>query len=94
MAVEMVTKKQILEELSDLEPDKWAEVLDFIAYLKYRASREAGPPHTRELTARALRESALVGLWEDRQDIGDSLDFARSLRRAAEHRVEDGDDPA
>jgi hypothetical protein len=27
-----------------------------------------------------------VGLWADREDIGDSLEYARQLRREAEHR--------
>lgn len=33
-----------------------------------------------------LLASGLVGIWEDRTDIRDSVEFARSLRRAAEGR--------
>ena len=32
------------------------------------------------LTARALLDSGLVGMWKDRTDMGDSADFARQLR--------------
>jgi hypothetical protein len=38
------------------------------------------------LTARDLLDSPLVGLWKDRPDIGDSLEFARKLREDAQKR--------
>ena len=31
-------------------------------------------------------ENSLIGDWADREDIGDGLDYARSLRRQAETR--------
>ncbi len=37
-------------------------------------------------TAKQLRDSALVGLWKDRQDIGASSVFARQLRGKAQRR--------
>lgn len=84
MAVERVTEEQILEELRELDPRKWAEVRDFIGYLRHRATLESAGAHTRELTAHELLHSGLVGLWEGREDIGDSLEFARRLRREAD----------
>jgi hypothetical protein len=86
MPAENVTEKQVLEELSDLEPSRWPEVLDFIGYLKERASRRQGRSGVYELTARDLLESRIVGLWADRDDIGNSLEYARQLRSKAEHR--------
>ncbi len=38
------------------------------------------------LTARQLLHSELVGLWEDRNDIEDSVAYARQLREQAQHR--------
>ena len=38
------------------------------------------------LTARGLHDSALVGLWKDREDIGDSPAYARQLREQAQRR--------
>jgi hypothetical protein len=38
------------------------------------------------LTAGDLMRSPLFGLWKDREDIGDSLEFARKLRAEAEQR--------
>jgi len=86
MSVESVTEKQVLEQLSDLEPSRWPEVLDFIGYLKEQDSRARAKSGTRELMARDLLESRIVGLWADRDDIGNSLEYARRLRREAEHR--------
>ena len=88
----VVTERQIIYELQDLDPEKWSEVLDFIGCLKHRkeATKKA-QPHSQDLTARDLLQSGLVGLWANRDDIGESPDFARSLRRRAEHRWEPAD---
>jgi hypothetical protein len=92
MTTGTVTEQQVLEELRGLEPGRWLEVLDFIGYLKHCANLDRAQPSPRELTARALLQSELVGLWADRDDIGDSLAFARQLRQQAEHRRRTTDD--
>ena len=38
------------------------------------------------MTAADLLESGLVGMWAERKDIGDNLEFARSLRSQASRR--------
>ena len=86
MTIEKVTQQQVLEELQDLEPSRWFEVVNFIGYLKERAGRQQGESHLQVLTASALLQSEVVGLWADRKDIDDSLAFARQLRHQAEHR--------
>jgi hypothetical protein len=92
MQTTTVTERQIVYELQGLEPEKWGEVLDFIGYLKHRkAVTPKAQPHSRDLTARELLRSGLVGLWADREDIGDGTEFARLLRRQAEHRWEPAD---
>ena len=40
----------------------------------------------RGMTVRQLLQSPVVGMWEDRNDIADSSEFARELRRKAERR--------
>lgn len=40
-------------------------------------------PH---LTVRQLRQSGLIGLWKDRDDIRDSATYARCLRERAQKR--------
>ena len=39
-----------------------------------------------KMTARKLLESGLVGIWADREDIGDSSHYARELRERAQTR--------
>ena len=94
MSEEKVTSEQILKELRDLEPGRWFQVLDFIGYLKHLASLERARPRPRELTAHDLLQSGLVGLWADREDIGDSLSFAHHLRHQAQHRRRVANDTA
>jgi hypothetical protein len=43
-------------------------------------------PTKKQLTAKALLESGIVGMWKDRTDIGDTLEFARKLRERANTR--------
>ena len=92
MSTREVTQDQILEELRGLEPRRWPEVLDFIGYL--RSIAERAESHQQQLTARDLLHSGLVGIWADRDDIDDSVAFARRLRREAEHRQANQDDSA
>jgi hypothetical protein len=40
------------------------------------------------LTVQQLRQSGLIGLWKDRDDIGDSSAYARQLREQAQNRGE------
>lgn len=44
-------------------------------------------PFRRQMTAKDLLESGLVGMWADRDDIGDSVEFARQLREKAQRRT-------
>lgn len=44
------------------------------------------PAERPPLTVRALLESGLIGMWKDRDDIGDSAEFARRLREQAQRR--------
>jgi hypothetical protein len=47
---------------------------------------EADTKSKRNMTATDLLKSGLVGMWADRKDIGDSLEFARTLRSQASQR--------
>lgn len=44
------------------------------------------PPQPLRLTAKRLRESGVVGLWQDREDVTDSAAYARQLREEAQRR--------
>ena len=50
-------------------------------------------PHAR-LTVGHLRQSGLIGIWQDRDDIDDSSDYARRLREQSQRRRDIQHDPA
>lgn len=50
-----------------------------------------GEEATHPCTLGDLLASDLVGIWKDRTDIRDSIDFARQLRQEAERRWRAGD---
>ena len=41
---------------------------------------------TPSLTARRLLNSSMIGLWKDREEVTDSISYARQLRDQAQHR--------
>ena len=47
---------------------------------------ETGKASEKNMTAGDLLASGLVGIWADRKDLGDSLEFARKLRSQASQR--------
>jgi hypothetical protein len=73
-----VSEQTILDALRLVPTERWGEVLSFLESLK----PDAQPIRT----AADMANSELVGLWADRDDIGDSREFARRLRRQAETR--------
>ena len=73
-----VAEQTILDALHRVPPDRWDEVLRAI-----EALAASQPP---VVTAAEVARSGLIGMWADRDDIGDSREFARRLRREAETR--------
>jgi hypothetical protein len=65
------------DEALDLQPNE---------RLILHVERETAPAK-RGLTAKDLLHSPLVGLWKDRNDVGDSAQFARRLRERAQNRI-------
>ncbi len=43
-------------------------------------------PEVQGLTSEEILASDFVGMWEDRTDIGDSVEYAQELRRRASRR--------
>jgi hypothetical protein len=80
-----VDEQAILDALHQIPAARWEEVLSFVQSLK------PSEPHV--YTGADLLQSGLVGLWADRDDIGDTREFARRLRRQAENRHETPDAP-
>jgi hypothetical protein len=99
--MQAVTVSQIHERVRLLPKYKLAVVFDFVSYLADRPrglqTRQTLVPHQEDtdvnvlasrprLTAKELLESELIGLWKDREDIEDSVLYARHLRSQAQLR--------
>jgi hypothetical protein len=72
------TLEKLLKQADRLTPD---EQLLLASRLIERV-RQVNKP----LTGKDLLNSRLVGMWAKRKDIGDSITFARTLRKQAQSR--------
>jgi uncharacterized membrane-anchored protein len=96
----MITIETIVNELDTFPQELLVEVLDFIRTAKTKNIQSSNKlencindeinqtilQEKKVLTARQLLNSNLIGLWENRIDITDSLDYARQLREKAQRR--------
>jgi hypothetical protein len=73
-----ISEQTILDALHRIPADRWGEVL--------RATEALAGEPTATVTAAEVARSGLIGTWADRDDLGDSREFARRLRREAETR--------
>ncbi len=83
--MEAVQVKQVItkdgEVLLTGLPFKKGQSVEIIVFLQ-----PTTPPPRARLTVGRLRQSGLIGLWQDRDDIGDSCAYARHLREQAQQR--------
>ena len=83
----------VFKKVSALPPEQQ----DMIADQLLAELEDENAPHNiapeNSITGKELAESGLFGIWKDRTDIGDSLEFARKLRKQAETRHHEIDDP-
>ena len=83
--MEAIRLQKVLEKDGELVvtdlPFHKGQVVEMIL-LAESPNQSKRPP----LTAQALLDSGLIGMWKDRDDIGDSAEFARKLREQAQKR--------
>ncbi|HEU0291234.1 MAG TPA: DUF2281 domain-containing protein [Anaerolineales bacterium] len=72
----MATPK-ILEDIENLPPEALKQVADFVAFLK---ERYPVTPNRKSRRVRLAKEP-FIGMWKDRADMGDSVEWVRQLRR-------------
>ena len=71
-------QEKVCRELAALPPEAQREVWDFIEFLSRRYKRVPGRDKRRKPE---LAEEAFVGMWRNRQDMEDSSDWVRSVRK-------------
>jgi hypothetical protein len=83
--MEAIQVKQVLTKDGEVVltglPFKQGQSVEIIV-LRESAARTARP----RLTVGRLRQSGLIGMWQDRDDIPDSSAYARQLREQAQQR--------
>ena len=80
MLEQATTKEATILKLSNLPPDGLAEVARFIDFLQFKTGLA-----TRSSRARAGEHPAF-GIWADRPEAQDPVQFTEHLRRAIETR--------
>lgn len=70
--------EDILREINSLPPEAQRQLEDFISYLRerYKSSQPKTAP------ASDLAAEAFVGMWRDREDMRDSSEWVRNVRRS------------
>ena len=80
----MATRKIPEETTSNVAPPAAGDDID--VDFSYSSSSQ-GKPKTGQELYRALVENGFIGAWKDRTDIGDSVEYARLLRKRANERL-------
>jgi hypothetical protein len=80
MLGQTVTKEAVILKLSDLPPDGLAEVARFIDFLQFKTGKKSRVPRTR------AGEHPGFGIWADRAEAQDPVQFTEHLRCTIEAR--------
>jgi hypothetical protein len=85
MPLAAVTSEQILDALQRVPAERWGKVLQVIEDLEtsHATAKSLKAPFVKGID---LRNSDLIGIWADRNDLGPDREFADKLRRQAEQR--------
>lgn len=68
----------ILQDFAALPPEAQRQVADFIAFLKTRYAKPGRAKSKRP----ALKDEPFIGMWRDREDMQDSVEWVRRVRRS------------
>lgn len=72
-----MTQQNLLDEFSSLPVDAQRQVTDFVLFLRQKYQTEA-PIHSNDTE---IRDDKFIGMWSDREDLVDSTEWVRNLRK-------------
>lgn len=76
--METTTPEDLLKNFTDLPPEAQQEALHFIEFLRFRYL----PKKTTESSETGnLEDEPFIGVWKGREDMQDSSEWVRDLRR-------------
>lgn len=68
---------RIVQDINSLPPEAQKQIADFVAFLQERYT-----PVPAKKTRRAkLAKEPFIGMWKDRSDMKDSVEWVRQIRR-------------
>lgn len=70
--------EKVLQQFNALPHEAKREVIDFIAFLQHRYKKPSVPQKTKRLN---LADEPFIGIWENREDLSDSVSWVRNVRR-------------
>ena len=74
-----MNQEAAIRELNTLPPEAQKEALDFIESLIQRYKQSTARQKMKETTS--LTEEAFIGMWSDRPEMQDSVQWVRSIRK-------------
>lgn len=72
-----MNRRELWRGIKSLPPEAQREVIDFIAFLR---TRYKPPCPSDESRKTELADEPFVGMWRNREDMGDSSRWVRSIR--------------
>jgi len=75
---QILKSENILQQFDILPAEAKREVIDFIAFLQIRYER---PVFVKKAKRPKSKNEPFIGMWKDRDDMSDSVTWARDLRR-------------
>jgi hypothetical protein len=73
-----MNKDQIWQDFNSLPSEAQEQVADFIAFLRTRYQR---PSRKKKSRATDLASDAFIGMWSDRDEMEDSSQWVRDVRK-------------
>lgn len=71
---------RILQDIQNLPPEAQQQVSDFVAFLKARYSAGITNPNRKSRRV-SLTKEPFIGMWKNRADMRDSVNWVRQVRR-------------
>ena len=68
---------RIVQDIDSLPPEAQKQVADFVAFLQ---ARYVSIP-TKKIRRAKLTKEPFIGMWKDRSDMKDSVEWVRQVRR-------------
>ena len=75
-----MSKPTVSQKIDELPPDAKKQALDFVDFLYQRYVRSKG--EAKKIGAATIADSSFFGIWKDRKEMGDSVEWVRNIRKS------------